>query len=162
VPRIDFAQLPDDARVWVFGASHPISADGETDLLNSVDAWLDQWAAHGAPLTCARDWRDGRFLVVGVDQRSAGVSGCSIDALFRVLQQVQGTLGTSFLGGSRVFFRNGEDQLACAERAEFAAAPGLTTQSIVYDTAVTTADAYRTRFELPLGESWHAALRASR
>ncbi|MBL8961957.1 MAG: hypothetical protein JNJ98_18995 [Gemmatimonadetes bacterium] len=159
MPRIDFAHLPDDARVWVFGASHPISADGETDLLTSVDAWLDQWAAHGTPLTCARDWTHGRFLAIGVDQRSAGASGCSIDALFRVLQQVQGTLGTSFLGGGLVFFRNDEGQLTCADRAAFAVTPGLGAHTLVYDTAVTTAAAYRSRFELPLGESWHAALR---
>ena len=159
MPRIAFSQLPDDARVWVFGASHPISADGETDLLNSVDAWLDQWSAHGAPVTCARDWSHGRFLVVGVDQRSAGASGCSIDALFRVLQQVQGTLGTSFLGGSRVFYRNDEGQLTCAERTEFASAPGIGAATRVFDTAVTTAGDYRSRFELSLGESWHAALR---
>ena len=159
MPRIDFSQLPDDARVWVFGASHPISADGETDLLNSVDAWLDQWSAHGVPLTCARDWSHGRFLVVGVDQRSAGASGCSIDALFRVLQQVQGSLGTSFLGGSRVFYRNEEGQLTCAERAEFPSAPGIDAATRVFDTAVTTAADYRSRFELSLGECWHAALR---
>lgn len=162
MPRTDFALLPDDARTWVFGASHPISADGETDLLNSVDAWLDQWSAHGVPLTCAREWVHGRFLVIGVDQRATGASGCSIDALFRVLQQVQGTIGTSFLGGNRVFFQNGEGQLTCVERHEFADVRGVTTSTLVYDTALTTAGDYRRRFEVPLGECWHASLRATR
>jgi hypothetical protein len=162
MPLTDFASLPDDARTWIFGASHPISADAETDLLNSVDAWLDEWAAHGVPLTCAREWIHGRFLVVGVDQRAAGASGCSVDALFRVLQQVQGTHGTSFLGGSRVFFRNEEGQLTCVERAAFGAAPGVTMETLVYDTALTTAGEYRRRFEVPVGESWHAALRNTR
>ncbi|MGQ0650571.1 MAG: hypothetical protein ACT4P7_23780 [Gemmatimonadaceae bacterium] len=159
MPRIPFDQLPPDARVWVFGASHPISADGETDLLSSVDAWLDQWTAHGEPLTCAREWRDGRFLVIGVDQRSAGASGCSIDALFRVFQTVQGTLGTSFLGGGRVFFRNAEHQIICADRADFARESGISERTPVFDTTLITAADYRTRFERPLGESWHRELR---
>ncbi len=162
MPRVPFATLPDDARVWVFGASHPVSADGETDLLASVDAWLDRWAAHGVPLTCGRDWVQGRFLVIGVDQRKEGASGCSIDALFHVLQQVQGTLGTSFLGGDRVFFRNDEDQLTCATRAEFARWPGLTDRTLVYDTALTTAGEYRSGFERASADSWHAALRVAR
>ena len=47
-----------------------IEADG-------VDAFLDQWNAHGSALTCAREWRDDRFLAIGVDQSTAGASGCS-------------------------------------------------------------------------------------
>lgn len=161
MPRIPFDQLPDDARIWIFGASDPISADGETDLLSSVDGWLDQWHAHGEPLTCAREWSHGRFLVIGVDQRSAGASGCSIDALFRVLQQVQGTLSTTFLGGGRVFYRNAEDQIICAaDRAQFAAASGLTADTRVFDTSLLSAGEFRTGFERPLGTSWHRELLA--
>lgn len=158
MPRIAFDQLPDDARIWVFGASEPISADGETDLLASVDAWLDRWHAHGEPLTCAREWSHGRFLVIGVDQRTAGASGCSIDALFHVLQQVQGTHAATFLGGGRVFYRNEEDQIMCADRAHFAALSGLTVDTRVFDTSLVNVGEYRTNFERPLGSSWHRDL----
>ncbi len=160
--RIAFADLPDDARLWVFGASDPLNADGETDLLASVDAWLERWTAHGQPLTCAREWHLGRFLVIGVDQRSAGASGCSIDALYRVLQQVQSTLNTTFLGGDRVFYRNAEGQLTCVDRQTFATARGVSNATTVFDTAVTSAGDFRARFELPAGESWHASLLGNR
>ena len=104
MPLVPFHTLPDDARLWVFGASDPIKGERALPLLAAVDEWLANWKAHGEPLTCARDWRDDRFLGIGVDQSTAGASGCSIDALFRVLQDLQGTLGTSLLGGGRVFF----------------------------------------------------------
>jgi hypothetical protein len=156
--RIDFHDLPDDARVWVFGSSDPLSADGETDLLASVDDWLEDWKAHGEPLTCARDWSHGRFLVVGVDQRPAAASGCSIDALFRILQQVQGTHATSFLGGGRVFYRNREGQIFCASREQFAASRGITDDTRVFDTSVMNAGDYRRTFERRLGDSWHREL----
>ena len=158
MPRVPFDRLPGDARVWVFGASDPISADGETELLATVDAWLDQWRAHEVPLVCAREWRDGRFLVIGVDQRSTGASGCSIDALFRVLQDLQGVLGTSFLGGGRVFYRNAEGQVECTDRAAFGRLAGLADATPVFDTAVTVAADYRRRFECALGDSWHRDL----
>src|SRR5512147_2310971 len=106
MPRVPFSDLPDDARVWVFGASDPISEDNVSRMLAGVDTYLDDWNAHGEPLTCARDWRDGRFLAIGVDQRSAGASGCSIDALFRILQEMQGSLGATIVGGGRVFYRD--------------------------------------------------------
>src|ERR687889_2861347 len=103
MPRVFFGSLPDDARVWVFGAANEIPASKSEPLLAAVDAFLDQWNAHGAPLTCSREWRDDRFLAVGVDQSSAGASGCSIDGMFRTLARLESELGTTMLGGGRVY-----------------------------------------------------------
>ena len=158
MPLVAFDSLPDDARLWVFGSSHAVDARGTETLLTSVDQWMSQWTAHGAPLTCAREWRDGRFLVIGVDQQSAGASGCSIDALFRVLSDMQNDLGASFLGGGRVFYRSDDGAVHCVDRPAFAHTPGLADETKVFDTTVTTAGAYRTAFELPLRNSWHRDL----
>lgn len=161
MPRIPFDDLPDDARIWVFGSSDSLSTDAQKDMLSAVDAWLDEWTAHGEPLVCGRDWREGRFLVVGVDQRTAGASGCSIDALFHVLEGLETTLGTTFRGGDRVFYRAGAEAILAADRESFAAlaGKGLVDESTpVFDTAVTDAGSYRRAFELPLGESWHREL----
>lgn len=161
MPRISFDDLPDDARLWIFGSSDSISTDAQKEMLSAVDAWLDQWTAHGEPLVCARDWRDGRFLVVGVDQRTAGASGCSIDALFHVLQGLEASLGTTFRGGDRVFYRVGAEAILVADRASFAALAGkglVDDSTPVFDTSLTDAGAYRRDFEVPLGSSWHREL----
>src|SRR5262245_34188873 len=111
MPIVRFDTLPDDARLWVFAASEQVSREQADGLLSAVDEWLSDWKAHGEPLTCARDWRDDRFLAIGVDQSTAGASGCSIDALFRVFKQLQATGGPSLLGGSRVFYRNASGEI---------------------------------------------------
>jgi hypothetical protein len=159
VPRIPFEQLPDDARLWIFAASDPIGADGETDLLSTVDEWLTGWHAHGAPLHCAREWTESRFLAVGVDQHTEGASGCSIDALFRVLQGLEQSLGTRLLAGGRVFYRNDEGQVVCTERASFRRLPGIDDDTRVFDTTITSAGEYRRAFERALRDSWHRDLR---
>jgi len=76
MPIVPFDSLPDDARIWVFGADRPLDAAAATRLLALVDGYLAQWAAHGTPLTSGRDWRDQRFLTIAVDQRATGASGC--------------------------------------------------------------------------------------
>lgn len=159
MPLIPFGQLPDDARLWIFAASDPIGADGETDLLSTVDEWLKGWHAHGAPLQCAREWRESRFLAIGVDQNTEGASGCSIDALFRVLQGLERTLGTRLLAGGRVFYRNAEGQVMCTDRATFRKMPGVHDDTRVFDTTITSAGEYRRAFERPVRESWHHELR---
>ncbi|HXD22926.1 MAG TPA: hypothetical protein VN613_06165, partial [Gemmatimonadaceae bacterium] len=105
MPLTTFDNLPDDSRVWIFGATAPVDEVDSAKLLAAVDAFLVQWQAHGHPLTAARDWRDERFLVIGVDQHTEGASGCSIDGLFRTLQQLEQAIGSSLVGGGVVFFR---------------------------------------------------------
>ena len=161
MPRIAFDTLPDDARVWVFALSSPLAPDGVGILLRAVDEYLDEWRAHGEPLRCARDWRDSRFLAIGVDQSTAGASGCSIDDLFRVVQRLQSSLGATLVGGGRVFYRDAGGVVQSTDRRDFAriAAEGdVHDDTMVFDTSVTTAAAFRAKFEVPLKDSWHRDL----
>jgi len=159
--RVPFSQLPDDARVWVFGASDPVTGERAHALLQRVDEYLEGWSAHGEPLTCAREWRDDRFLVIGVDEHAAGASGCSIDALFRILQQAQSSLGATIVGGGWVYYRDQNGTTQCTSRSEFPrlrAAGVVDENTTVFDTSVITGVDYRSDFERPLGASWHREL----
>jgi len=161
MPTVPFRSLPDDARLWVFAATDPVTGERADRLLAAVDEWLSEWKAHGEPLTCAREWREDRFLVIGVDQSTAGASGCSIDALFHLLQDLQSTLGTSMLGGGRVLYRARDGQVKSATRGEFtarAATGDVDLDTTVFDTSVTTASAYRSEFEGRVADSWHQDL----
>ena len=161
MPQVPFDTLPDDARLWVFGSSQPLQGDASARLLDEVDAFLRVWAAHGAPLRAARDWRDDHFLAVGVDQSTAGASGCSIDGLFRSLRSIERELGTTFLGGGRVFYRDPSAGVRVVERDEFgdlAAAGMVGDETLVFDTTVATTGEWRRLFERHAAESWHAGL----
>ena len=81
-----FDQLPDSARVWVYGVDRELDGSEKSKLLDEVDNYLRDWKAHEVPLSAARDWRDDHFLTIAVDQERAGASGCSIDGLFRTLK----------------------------------------------------------------------------
>ena len=94
MPLVPFASLPDDARVWVFAAMAPLDEVDEPRLLAAVDGYLLTWKAHGAALTCAREFREEYFLAVGVDESASGASGCSVDGLFRVLKGIEDGIGT--------------------------------------------------------------------
>ena len=55
MPRVLFDELPPDARVWIFGAERPLVDTERARVLDEVDAFIGQWAAHDVPLTTARD-----------------------------------------------------------------------------------------------------------
>jgi len=160
MPIVPFGTLPDSARVWVFASDRPVQGASADSLLAAVDQYLAQWKAHGVPLHCARDWRDARFLAVAVDVTQENASGCSIDGLFRTLQALQREIGVRILGGGRVFYRsNGGTEVASREEFENLISRGQVTRDTpVFDTSLTTASDWRTKFEQPAGRSWTAGL----
>ncbi|MGH7665540.1 MAG: hypothetical protein ACRENI_14815 [Gemmatimonadaceae bacterium] len=163
MPIVPFESLPGTARVWVFAAEHPVTNGAEAELLDGVDAFLAEWAAHGAPLRCARDWRENRFLTIAVDDSAgaAGASGCSIDGLYRTLRDAERSLRTTLVAGGRVFFRGEDGRVSSAAREVFsdlAAAGEVGRETRVFDTTVASLADWRDHFELEAESSWHAQL----
>ncbi len=161
MPKVEFSAMPSSARVWVFGAAAPITGAARDTLMEAVDSHLAQWAAHGAPLVCAREFRDDQFLAVAVDEAATGASGCSIDGLFRVLTRLEQQLGASMVDGGTVFWRDPNGRVQSTDRATFKAMAStgvVRPDTLVFDTLVETVGAWRERFEGEARRSWHARL----
>lgn len=158
LPRIDFARLPDHGRVWVFPASRRVGAEEAERLLAEVDAFLEGWAAHGAPLLSGRALVEDRFLLVGVDEDASQPSGCSIDALANRLAQLGTSLGVQLLDHAPVWYRD-EGALRMASRAEFralAASGAVGPGTVVVDTTLTRIAQLRGEgLERPARSAWH-------
>src|SRR5512144_721858 len=120
--HVPFSEMPPDARLWIFAAERPLADAEQQRLLAAVDGFLDQWPAHGAPRAAARELRYGQFLFVAVDESRTGASGCSIDAMTRVLAGLEDELGVELVNHAPVLYRAGErvtriDRAVFAERA---------------------------------------------
>jgi hypothetical protein len=157
--KVSFDNLPANGRLWVFAAARPLDAEERGRLLAMVDAFLEQWKAHGAPLAAGRDWRYDRFLLVGVDESAAGASGCSIDAMVHQLAGLERSLGVELLDHRPVLFRR-DDQIERLPRPEFsdlARRGDVSSDTIVFNNTVTrVADVREGRWETPASASWHA------
>ena len=159
MPQVDFTALPDRARAWVFAAERALTAEERAQLLETVDAFLAQWAAHGVPLVCGRDWRYDRFLLVAVDEEAAGVSGCSIDALTRQLKVMEDTLGLALLDNGPVHFRREDHAIERVSRPAFGTLVekgDVTPEVVVFDNTVPTVGAIRAgKWETNAQRTWH-------
>lgn len=156
-----FDELPDTARVWVYGLDKELGPEAEPMLLNEVDGFLKNWSAHGEPLSAAREWREKRFLTVAVDQDRAGASGCSIDGLFRALKSLEPKIGASIVTSGLVFFRGKNGRIRAVTRDEFGelgSAGEVDGDTEVFDPSVTTMAEWRGRFASRVADSWHASL----
>jgi hypothetical protein len=161
MPLVSIQNLPDDSRTWVFGSDKTLDSTQVKTLLAEVDRYLAQWRAHGAPLTVGRDFRDGRFLTVAVDQSTEGASGCSIDGLFRALKALASPLGASLVTSGLVFYRDNDGSVKSVDREQFSALSAngqIMSTTRVFDPTVTTLGEWRARFEMNAADSWHAGL----
>ena len=153
--------FPDDARVWIFGAERQLDRAETGVLLGAVDDFLSGWAAHGAALRAGRAWCYRRFLIVGADTSTTSPSGCSIDALVRVLKEMENRLGVRFLGNEAVWYRDRRERIRTASRPEnraLAESGAVTPASDVFDNSITELAQLRNGlWEGPAGERWHAA-----
>jgi hypothetical protein len=156
MPRTEIEQLPDAARVWVFGISPALDSTKSQRLLERVDTFLADWNAHGHPIRAAREVRDGSFLVVAVD-KDAETSGCSIDRMFGTLRQLERDLGVAILDANRIFVRHGDGRIEAITRADFSERGDRHT--IVFDTtAERLGDIRNGVWERHAEDSWHARL----
>lgn len=158
MPRIGFEELPDHGRLWVFPASRELTEAEAAACLRSVDDFLATWAAHGAPLRSARELREDRFLLVGVDVDAEAPSGCSIDALVNRLRAFGADAGLSLIDHSRVWFRDGKDvrSLPRTDFKKLVEEGSVDPDVVVFDTTLTQVGQVREgALERPASETWH-------
>ena len=152
--------LPDHARVWVYTADRQLDDAEVADLTARLRAFTERWTAHRRELAAHGEVRHGRFVILAVDERQAGASGCSIDASVRFLQGCGRDLGVDFFDRMTFFADNGAGYLPYP-RDKFAEAyrrGELDDTSPVIDPLVKTKAELDAAFVKPLAESWHARM----
>jgi hypothetical protein len=156
---VDFSHLPPESRLWIFAAERQLSAAEEQRLLETVDEFLRNWKAHGEPLAAGRELRHGQILIVAVDESAAGASGCSIDAMVRVLAALERELGLELLNHAPVLYRT-EAGIQRADRAVFAEltrSGAVSPDTVVFNNTLTRLlDVQAGRWEVRARDSWHA------
>ena len=158
MPKIPFEDLPAHGRLWVFPANRDLTQEEANQCLNVVDEFLSSWSAHGVPLSAGRKLVEKRFLLIGVDIDIEVPSGCSIDALVKLLRTLGSDLGLSLIDHSLIWFREAK-AVRTVSRSIFKALAeeGVVGPSTsVFDTTLTTVgQAREDLLERVAQDTWH-------
>ncbi|MEM6397044.1 MAG: hypothetical protein AAF741_11915 [Bacteroidota bacterium] len=153
--------LPGSSRIWIYAAERKLLPAEVQIAQQTAQAFVQQWGSHGQPLNAGAQVLHDRFLVLGVDQSSAGASGCSIDSSVHFVQRLGAELGVDFFNRMVFHYRDTDGEVKSLHRMDFAKAyqeGHLTGTTKVFDPLVDTVAALGTDFEKPLSESWHARM----
>ncbi len=155
-----FEQLPETARLWIYGADRPLSDPEKREIATQLERFLAEWTAHKQDLCAAWQILHDFFILIGVDESQLAASGCSIDALSRFLRGLEERFELRLVDThARVFYRDAGGAVRCVERAAFkilTQTQAVTADTRVFDNTIQSVGLLRAgRWEVPMRESWH-------
>lgn len=158
---VPVSELPADSRVWIYQSTRPFTEVEAQTIQTQLLRFVDQWTSHSRELRGSALVLHQRFVVLIVDEKSAGASGCSIDASVRFMKHLEEQYGVDLFDRLHFSYRTADGRAQTLNREAFAGAYAdgtLTDATPVFDTLVKTKGELETRFLKPLGESWHARM----
>lgn len=155
---VDFNTLPDDSRVWIYQANRSFTEEELSEIRVKLDAFIENWTAHGGDLEAGYDIVYKRFIVIGLNQNSNKATGCSIDASVHFIQQLEQEYKVDLMDKMNVSYKQGEF-IAYKPLLEFktmAKNRAISENTIVFNNLVNTIGEFKEFWEVPAKESWHS------
>jgi hypothetical protein len=78
-----------DSRVWVYQSSRLFSISEALEAEDMLNDFVSRWLSHGTPVKGSGYLFFGQFVVLMVDEKASGVSGCSTDSSVRLIKEVE-------------------------------------------------------------------------
>jgi len=154
----DFSNLPDQARVWIYGFENNLSSEARNKVSESLTAFIPTWTSHQHHVAAAFTLVVNRFAIVAA-HTSHGISGCSIDSLWQNIRSLEVNHELNPLDGSLLFFRNKNSQIQAVNREKFqqlVSSRDIKNSTPVFDTLIENVGQLRAgKFERAFENCWH-------
>ncbi len=153
----EYNKLPNNSRVWVYQADRVFTTEEVAHISSKAIEFIEQWTRHGDNLKGSFTIKYNQFLVIAVDESFNNVSGCSIDASVRFIQQLENELKIDLMDKMNVSFKDGDNIniVKLADFQQFAKAQKITSETIVFNNMVQTKGEVESSWEVPASQSWH-------
>ena len=163
--------LPDSARVWIYQSSRPFTESEITVIRSQINGFVGEWTAHSQQLTAVGDVLFEHFIVLAVDEKQAGASGCSIDKSVYFIKSIENQYDTQLF--ERMNFAYLDDgEVRVVSSSEFSKrytvrkdsygegynpeiSGRLSDDTLVFDNLVQSIGDMKKGWVKPLANSWH-------
>src|SRR5690606_11477834 len=152
--------LSQNSKIWIFQSTRNFNAEEITEIESTLDAFMQEWNAHGAKLTAAYAIPYDRFIVLAVDENVEPASGCSIDSMTRIVKALEEKYNFGLLNRMLVSYKI-EDEIFTLPLNEFKQKVKnneIPEEASVFHNGITKLSEFEESWELPLAESWVKSL----
>jgi hypothetical protein len=150
------ADFSDDSRVWIYQSSRLFSISEALQIEDILHDLVKNWKAHGAPVKGYANLFFGQFIVLMADENATGVSGCSIDSVVRIIQQIEQKFNVQmFDWQSLAFVVNDKVQIIPRQQFGYAIENNfITPQTLFFNNVVANKKELEENWMIPVEQSW--------
>ena len=141
-----------DKSIFIFPYARPFSEIQYDAIRTELSQFLQTWNSHGSDLSSEFRIEENQFIIVGVDESSITVGGCSKDKLFKVISNLNSTLGLE-IGTPGKFYVRSEDKVKELSRNELQnelSEGRLQPENELYPTWITSGQDFEKNWSKPL------------
>ncbi len=155
---VDFDEMPANARLWIFQSEAFLPYENVERISARLMNFLSDWQAHGKELRASFITRYDRFLVIALDEASYQATGCSIDKLIKVIQELERELKISLMDRTQIAYRDDNGMVNTMHMIDFRASlesQELGEDTIVFNNLIERKNQLDSEWEVPVARSWH-------
>lgn len=153
----EYKNLPSNSRVWIYQSNRAFSDSEIAFITEKATAFINNWTRHGDDLKGSFTIKYNQFLILAVDENFNNVSGCSIDASVRFVQQLEQALQLDLMDKMNITFKDGDNinLIKLPQFQEFVKSNKINEETIVFNNLVATKADFENNWEVPAKQSWH-------
>ncbi|SNR52088.1 hypothetical protein SAMN06265371_104242 [Lutibacter agarilyticus] len=154
---LNFEDLDDAARVWVYQSSREFSENEVEEISLKIEAFIQKWQRHGEDLKASYQVKYNQFIVIAVDEIFNNISGCSIDASVNFIKTLENEFSVDLTNKLNISFKDDSNIniVSMADFQKYAKLQKITSNTIVFNNMITSKSDFKTNWEVPASESWH-------
>lgn len=145
---MNIENLSPDSRLWLYQANRALTPTEITWAKEQIDAFTQEWAAHGHQLKAAGDVLNPYFVALAVDLTHENASGCSIDASVRFIKSLGNELNVDFFNRLKMLSESENGEQVLAPYKEVTSNP----ENVIYNPLVDRLGDLDTKFKMTAGE----------
>lgn len=154
---VDYKELPDDAKVWIYPSSRKFYPNEIVLLEKQLQEFVENWKSDDENFRASYQFLYNRFLIFIADTTTSSLSVTEIDQLVAFILQLQTTYKIELLDKMNVCFKQGV-YVQYKELKDFKKLiknRAVTRKTIVFDNLITNKKEYENYWELPIEETWY-------
>lgn len=154
---VDYALIPEDAKVWIYPSSRKFYATEIDELETKIKTFLESWKADDEEFKASYKFLYNRFIILFAADENSSLTNSDIDASVSFIFELQEKYQVELLDKMNACFKQGEfvQYKQLKDFKKLLKNKAITAKSIIFDNLVTTKNDFENNWEIPIEESWY-------
>ncbi|MGZ8537940.1 MAG: hypothetical protein ACXWV9_06715 [Flavisolibacter sp.] len=149
-------EFSSQSRVWIYQSSRMFLLSEALEIEELLNKFSSEWRSHGAEVDAYANLFFGQFIVLMVDERKAGVSGCSTDSSVRFIKDLGDKFQVDFFNRTNLAFMiKDKVELLPLNQVDYALNNNfIDKDSLYFNNLVQTKEELENNWIIPAKDSW--------